>query len=114
MASIDALSGDLTKPKFELNDNEFTSLKSVKDVATVEPAWKDLLEAIHDHVAENIEDCSNVPRSLKQETYRTLVDSFLHDHGSKFWTEDREGCAEATHLIWPDDHDKYSPQSWQH
>jgi len=107
MASIDILSGVATKPTFNLVDNDLTTLKSVKEVATLEPqSFKDLLEAIHEFVAENIEECGKTPRSLKKPGYQVLVDSILSENAKDFWDEDRAGCNKATHLVWPDDQEK--------
>ncbi|KAI9880231.1 MAG: hypothetical protein M1830_004575 [Pleopsidium flavum] len=107
MTSIDILSGVATKPGFALADNDFATLKSVKEVATLEPqTFKDLLEAIHQFVADNIEECGKTPRSLKKTGYQDLVDSFLSDNAKDFWDEDRTGCNKVTHLVWPDDQEK--------
>jgi len=46
MASIDALSTVSNKPDFSLNDNDFITLKSVREVATLDDhRWK--LQAVH-------------------------------------------------------------------
>lgn len=107
MASIDILSDVATKPDFELVDNNFTTLKSVKDVVTLEAqSFKDLQEAAHEFVAENIDECGKTPRTLKKVNYQVLLDSFLGENAKGFWDEDREGCSNATHLVWPDDTEK--------
>ena len=106
MASIDALSGVATKPSVSLNENDFTTLKSVKEVITLDFQWLDLLKVIHSFVAEHIEECKTIPRTLKSDIYKDLVDSFLEDNGQKYWSEERDGFMKATHFAWPVDQEK--------
>ena len=107
MASIDALTEVSRKPSFNLNDNEFISLKSVKEVATLEDQpWKELVQTVHSFIEENIDKCKVTPRSIKKECYSTLVDTFFEEGGSHFWDADRKGYQRASHLVWPDDEEK--------
>lgn len=107
MASIDALSGAQTKPTFSLSDNDFGTLKSVKEVATLgEQSWKELLHAIHSFVADHLDKCTFTPRNLKKGPYSDLLELFLSNGGTQFWDGDREGYQRGTHFVWPDDQEK--------
>lgn len=107
MASIDALSAVSSKPSFNLNDNDFITLKSVKEVATLDDErFKELLHNVHDFVADHVDECTFTPRNLKKGPYSKLLELFMSNGGSQFWTPGREGYQRATDLVWPDDQDK--------
>lgn len=107
MASIDALSRVDNKPDFSLNENDFISLKSVKEVATLEDQrWKELLQAVHLFVTDHLDECTFTPRTLKKGPYSKLLELFLSNGGSQLWASDREGYQRDTHFVWPDDQEK--------
>ena len=107
MASIDALSGLSSKPSFDLSETEFVSLKSVREVATLDDqSWKDLVAAVHSFVGEHVTECMFTPRTLKKGPYKNLLDLFLNEGGAQFWAADREGYQRGNHFVWPADREK--------
>lgn len=108
MASIDALSAVDTKPDFSLNENEFSSLKAVREVATLEDQrWRELVHAVHSFVADHLDECTFVPRNLKKGPYSRLVELFLSNGVSQLWASDREGYQAGSHFVWPNDQEKW-------
>lgn len=110
MASIDALvqmAQAPTKPGFNPNEAEFGSLKSIKEVATLDDQrWKELLQAVHSFVADHLEECSFTPRNLTKGPYSDLLQLFLDGGGSNLWDTNRDGFQRGAHFVWPEDKQK--------
>ena len=116
MASIDALAKGLpapvqglsSKPDFELEDKEFTTVKSIKAVATLDEAYfNDLCDDVRDYVAENLSVFEETPRSIKSANYRKLLDDFTEKLGNGYWIAGRRDYNPATHFAWPADKEKW-------
>ncbi len=107
MASIDALSGGSNKPDFGLNENDFITLKSVKEVATLDDQrWKNLLQAVHSFVGSHLDECAFTPRTLKKGPYSKLLGLFMINGGSQLWDAHREGHQRGDHFVWPQDQER--------
>lgn len=116
MASIDALAkglpapvkGPPSKPNFELEDKEFTTVKSVKAVATLSDTFfEDLGNDVREYVVRFLLAFEETPRTIKNAKYRELLDDFMEDEGNGYWRAERPGCVPATDLVWPEDKEKY-------
>ena len=115
MASIDALAkgqpapskGPPSKPNFELEDKDFTTVKSVKAVATLSDGYfGDLGNDIRDYVVKSLSDFAETPRSIKNAKYRKLLDGFMEECGKGYWTPGRRECNTVTDFIWPVDKER--------
>lgn len=120
MASIDALAKGLSapvgrppsKPDFELEDKEFTTVKSVKAVATLcETFFEDLGNDIREYVGRFLLAFEETPRTVRNEKYRQLLDDFMEEDGNGYWVAERPGYVPATDLVWPEDQEKYVSNS---
>ena len=118
MASIDALAkglqapsqGPPSKPRFELEDKEFPSVKSVRTVATLpEQFFKDLCDDVREFVIESLSAFDDTPRTIKKPKYRRLLDSFMEKFGKVYWAADRPKFNSTTDFVWPADKEKYVP-----
>ena len=118
MASIDALAeglpapsqGPPSKPRFELEDKDFLSVKSVRTVATLpEQFFKDLCDDVREFVIRLLPSFDDTPRTIKKPKYRKLLDDFMEQFGKAYWAADRRNFNPATCFVWPADKEKYVP-----
>lgn len=115
MSSIDALAKGLpapaegapSKPDFELEERDFTTVRSVQAVATLsENVFSDLTEDICEYVLKFLSAFEETPRTIKNTNYRKLLDDFIEGDGYAYWEAGRRNCNPAMHLVWPEDKEK--------
>ncbi len=101
----------MTKPGFEYVDKDFPTQKAVKDkICLDQNDFKSLLAAIHEFIAQNVDECKQIPRSWSKQNWKTLTSRFIDfdKNGAKFWKPARAGFTTSSDLVYPDDKEAYA------
>ncbi|KAI9703359.1 MAG: hypothetical protein M1836_007927 [Candelina mexicana] len=97
------------KPEID-HDKEITAVKDFEaSITLTKQNFKALRSEVHDFVETHLDECGKTPRSLKKQSWISLVDRFVESEGKgdKFWDPTRDEFNSATHLSWPDDREEH-------